>query len=228
MDFKEIAVKELSGEDVSDKVKDFTPEQKSEYLKVFSAEADVKKQGILADINKATTDKDEELKAVEALRKEKQRLTVKPETDPAHSGQEVEEYKKQQREEQIQKARSRFVKDFNLSDDDLSKLDESFKTEDSGKLDADFIYEDFKKAYVKSNPDRFIEAEREKRRLEANANEFNAQGAGAKGGSGGGEKGKEYSSAVHQAVKEARKAGLELTLEEAEKGLKFGNTWRKV
>jgi len=205
MDIKEIAGKELGGEDVSELVKDFTDEQTKEYNKTFLS------------LSKEAKSKD--LAEVVALRKAK--ADLKQKTDDLSSDQ-AKQFHEKARGEQLVKARSKFLADFGLTEDTAKSLDEEFKSVDSGKIDADLIYGDFKKAYAKANADTLIEAQRANKILEKNAVDYNASSAGSSNSGGGSSEGKKYSNEAYEAVKAARVQGIPLSLDDAEKGLMFG------
>ncbi len=210
MDIKEIVGKEIAGEDVSALVKDFSDDQKKEYSKTFLALAEEKKKAAiegLAGIRKATEKITEEGK-----------------------NKAQEEFQKTFRGEQVTKARNKIISELGITDaDQLKKLDEEFAKEDSGKMDADFIIEDFKKAFVKINPDAFIAAKKKTEADEKAAADFikqSAGGGGTGGGPGGDNGGKKYSPQAYQVVKDAHAQGLKMTLDQAEAGLKMGGDWQ--
>lgn len=203
MDIKEIAQKSFAGEDVSSLTKDFTDEQKVAFTK--------------AELELATNAKNEALGEVTALRKEKTRLADL-------TSKQGEDFQKQVRSEQVDKASAKIAAEFGLSPEEVAKVRETFTKVDTGKVDADLIYEDMKRAYVVVNADSLIQAKKDKEQFEKNAAEFNS-GAAAGGSSNGGGSGsgdKQYSQEVHDMVKEAGKRGVQLTLEQAERGMKSG------
>lgn len=211
MDIKEIVGKELAGEDVTALTKDFTDEQKKEYNKVF--------------ISQSEEEKKKKLNEITGLRTAKAALEQKNGTIEAEQNKQFQE---KARGEQLVKARSKFIADFGLTEEQTKRLDEEFKTVDSGKIDADLIYVDLKKAYATANADTLIEAEKQKKILEKNAADFNADAAGGGNSGGGGSQGKQYSPAAYEAVKQAKAAGIPLTLDQAESGLKFGKDWKVI
>lgn len=210
MDIKEIVTKELNGEDVSALTKDFTDDQKKEYTKTYLSIGNELKTKTLSEVS--------------GLRKAKADLESKN-TDA--STKKFEEFQEKSRKEQITKARNKIISDFALTPEETTKLDAEFLKEDSGNIDSELIYGDFKKAYVKIDPDKFINANRVKNELEKNAAEAMAGAAGG-GNSGGGGTEKKFSAQAYEIVKQAHKEGVSLTLEQAEKGLKFGKGWNKT
>lgn len=206
MDIKDIVSKAVAGEDVSTLTKDFTSEQQLEFTKSLKVAGD------------------EELKRVSGLRTAAKILEEKnKETPPPVDNTEA------MRAEQILKAKNKFVADFKLTPEEATKLDEAFKSVDSKKFDAEFIYNDFKKAYVNTDPDKFLEAQKIKNDLDRNAFDFNQHAAGAgNGGQGGSPSDKKYSPQAYQLVKEATAQGISMTLDQAEIGLKAGKGWNKT
>lgn len=208
MDIKEIAAKELNGEDVSTLISAFTDDQQKEYSTTF--------------LGMAKEAKTKELAEVSALRKAKADLQDKTKS---LTDEDAKKYQEQHRSEQIGLARTRIVAELGLTAEQATALDESFKTEDSGKASSDLIYADFKRAYVKSDPDGFINAKKKAQEFEKGAAEAMADAAGGGSNNNGGTPPKTYSPQVYEYVKEAQKQGIALTLEQAEKGLSFGSGW---
>lgn len=174
----------------------------------------------LSDEQKAELKKkaDEELAStlekIKALRQEKNRVVEK-------TKESEQEFQKKFRDEQIAKATARFSADFSLSQEESAAILESFAKVDSGALDADLIYGDLKKAFALANVDTLIKAKAEKEELEKNAAEFLAGSIG--GVNTKPEEGKSYSPAAYDYVKEARKQGVELSLDQAEAYVSKGN-----
>lgn len=201
MDIKDIAKKSFAGEDVSELIKDFTPEQK--------IELDRETHTIIKEA------KDKELNELTALRKEKARVQAL--TDTA-----TKDIQEKIRAEQIDKAKAKLVEEFKLKPEDTAKIDEAFKVVDSGKMDADLILVDMRKAFALANSDSLIKAQKDNEAFSRQAAEFNAGGAGSPGSGGGsGEGDKKYSTQAYDLVREAQKQGIALTLDEAERGLQY-------
>lgn len=157
------------------------------------------------------------IEEIKALRQEKQRVKTLAETTQ-------QEFSKKFREEQIGKAKQRFYSEFSDLDEQSKKaVDEEFVRTDSGKIDAENIYQDYVGAYAKLNAPSLIEAKKEKEKLEKNAAEYNAQMASSMG-SGQPTEGKTYSQEAYDIVKKAVQEGLRLTLDEAERVVKQGLT----
>lgn len=156
----------------------------------------------------------ETLEKLKGLRAEKNRVTEKVKEGES-------EFNQRFRGEQLEKAKNKFIADFNLSDTERASVEESFSKIDSGAIDADLIYGDFKKAFALSNVDSLIEAKQRKEELEKNAAEFMSQSIG--GTDVKPEEGKVYSPEAYDYLKQARKEGISLSLEEAEKYVTQGN-----
>ena len=208
MDNKEIAKKILSGEDVSTLIKDFTDEQKISLNKEILAEGENAKKAVLEEVT--------------ALRKEKNRVNDLANKKPDDPKPEINDQQKQFRSEQVIKAKNRLMSEFGLKPEEMTKVEEAFKTIDSGKIDSDFIFADLKKAYVTVNPDIFIDAKRNVENFQRNAVDALADAANGGGSGAGGNEGKKYSDKAMAWAKEAKKQGIELTAEQAESTLEKG------
>lgn len=137
----------------------------------------------------------EEFGKVNGFRQEKQRLETlvserKAELDkmnppapaPTNPAPATDETMKQFREEQKQKAIKRLQTELGVSAEDLTKVQEVFAKLDSGKIDADHIYDELVGVYAFINKDALIAANTERLQREANAAaETAAQAGGAQG-----------------------------------------------
>lgn len=159
MDIKEIVDKALKGEDVSELTKDFDADKSTEFGKAMKKAAD------------------EELAKVAALRKEGDRIAKPPEQKP-------DDVQAKFRQEQIDKAKERLYSDpqYPLTEDEKKSLEDTFSRIDSGKIDADNILKDFKRAYAAVKSDDLISARDKVTTFEKNAADFTAGGANASGG----------------------------------------------
>ncbi len=168
---------------------------------------------------KAKAAGDKELERVEGLRKERQRLEKEPpKTDT--------DYAATLRKENVQKAAQRLFTTFKIPAEDQQHYLDVFGKNDSGHVDTDLIFTDFKRIYAAEHSDELIKIAGEYAQMEQGAEEFNANNGGAAGGSGdgGGDGGKKYDSAVHEWVKESAKKGIKISLEDAKKVLDRGMT----
>lgn len=146
MDNKVIIEKALKGEDYSVEVKDFTDEQKTKLS--------------LEIRNAAEASSKEELDKVAALRKEKQRLEEKPLEPPKKPDvPPADDKMKQFRDEQVIKAKGLFFTQFKLDDAQKAALEAEFTRLDTGKMDADLILGDLKRAYAVINADALIDTQ---------------------------------------------------------------------
>ena len=165
-----------------------------------------------------TKEEKDKLRAeIDALRAEKNRLAgiVEKTTPP-------EDFSARYRKEQYAKARNNFIRDYNPSEEELSKVEETFKRLDSGAIDADFIIGDLVAAYGSINAQKFVEIKREQERGEAGAAEFAATGAGSFSGDGGTSGGNKISregqtlAAIAKKTKTSEGVQVDLSPEEAE------------
>lgn len=205
MDIKEIATKVVAGGNVEELTKGLDDTQKGQFYIV------------LREIAKTEADKElENLKgrraATAAVKADEEKL----------EGEAVIKVRTQIRGEQLTKARSRFMADNNLTEEQMKPVDDAFKTEDTGKFDADLIIPDLRRAYAKAHAETLLGFEKQNKEQQRQAAEANAAGAtgGATGSGGSGEK--TYSPQVHEWVREASKRGIQMTFDEAERGLKGG------
>lgn len=206
MDVKELATKVINGSPVEEVTKDLDEATKPLFYKELSAQT------------KAAADAEQARLA--ALRAERTRI----ETQKADVENEaVVKVRTQIRGEQVQKARAKFMAEMGLKEEDMKGIDDAFKTEDSGKFDADLIVPDLRRAYAKANSDALIEAQRLQAEQRKSAAMLNNQAAtGGNPGSGSDTSGKSYSPQVLEWVREAARQGITLSPEEAERGLKGG------
>lgn len=157
---------------------------------------------------------------LKALRKEKNRVEKKIEVSPAKD--EVN-YGEKFRQEQIAKAKDKFFKDRGITEAEQSAYEEAFKNSGSKNVDSELIYRDFQSIYASRNASRLLEQEDKLKEMEKNAAEYNLAGAGP-GATAAGDDDKKYDTAVYQFVERSRKAGTPLTLEQADKYLRQGNS----
>lgn len=99
-----------------------------------------------------------ELAKASAARKEKARVDALI----AEKNQEIEKVNQttsQFRSEQVAKAKDRLIAELKPSAEKLPEIEAMFSKLDSGKVDADLIYQDMKKAFVAVDPDSFLAAQ---------------------------------------------------------------------
>ena len=164
---------------------------------------------------------DKELGKVEGIRQERRRLEANP-PKPADG---TPDYAATLRKENVEKAAQKLFSDFKIPAEDQQHYREIFGKNDSGHVDPDLIYKDFKRIYAAENSDSLLNIKSEYDAMEKGAEDFNEANAGAPGGSGGGgDSGKKFSQAAHEYVHEAAKQGVKLTLADAERVLQRGMT----
>lgn len=212
MDLKTIAAKELSGQNVDSDISTLDDAQQKEYVKTY--------------LSLAKEEKAKELEALKGLRSATAAVGAGKQQDEEARKKAESDYQTRQRSEQLQKAKARLISEFKLSDEQLKKVEEGFKTEDSGAVDADFIFSDLKKAYVKTDADSLLEARKKNAEFEKNAADLVASAAGASGSGAGGDNGKQLNPEVLKVVRAAKAQGVPMTYDEAERGLKRGKTWK--
>ena len=202
--FAKVSEGELSGEELTKAVNELEVDQQIALKNKFTEEA-TKVMGEMTGVRK-------EKQRVEALLKQRQEELEKagekpePQTpEPAPAQPPKDDFAAKFREEQKQKAIRKFVTDFGIGDDEKSKLLEQFEKMDSGKMDAEYIYEDLVGVYAFVNKDKLVEAEKERKAREATAAEEAAKAAGGASGQSpnNGNEPPKYSEATRQLAKSA-------------------------
>lgn len=186
-----------------------TPEQKTEYDAHIST-PEVRKQ-----LKEAA---DKELAKVSGLRKEGKRLEGEP--APAAT-----DFGTQMRNENVEKAFGKLFSAYSIAPEQQAKYRTLFEGSDTKKVDPDLIFADLQKIYAAENSSELLAVREQFESFKAGADEFALGMAGPAGGSGegsGGNGGKTYPQAVYDYVNEARKQGIPLTLEAANKVLTQG------
>lgn len=89
--------------------------------------------------------------------------------------------------EQILKAETKFFNDYKIPVEEQTTIRDLFHKLDSGKVDPDFIYQDFISAFAARNSGQLLEAQKIKLDMERQAAEAEAQGAAGTGGGGSGD-----------------------------------------
>ncbi len=171
----------------------------------------------LADLRK------KEIERIAALRKEGQRLEERNKEREKQTPPPPSNAIETLRLENIQSASEKFFSQFGITDETVkSRYKESVTKNPSSPVREDLIFNEFKRIYASEHADELITAKAKADEFAKNAEEFNAQGAGAHGAGGGAEGGKKYSDEAYRLVSIARKEGNSLTLEQAEKYLQGG------
>lgn len=119
-----------------------------------------------------------ETEKVEKLRKEAEDLEEsrkKTEADLNKGKQEVSQF----RSEQIEKAKTKFFEQFPDAKEKEEEIIEKFGRLDSGKIDAEFILNDFVSAYAATDPQKYIESVKKATNLEKGASDLNRSSSGS-------------------------------------------------
>jgi len=107
------------------------------------------------------------------------------------------------RQEQVDKARTKFFTDYNIPVEKQTEYEEKFKALDSGKVDSELVYQDFVGVYAFLNKDTLLKADSEKRDMERKAAEEAARGAGGGGNPPAGDPPKTHSDVAMKLAKDA-------------------------
>lgn len=185
-----------------------------EYHKFLATKTAEEKSEVsgLREAKRAETERVEKLRAEAAAAEEKIR---KAESQPsaAPSGEAMSQF----RAEQVEKAKIRLFSEVKLSESEKAVVLEKFARLDTGKLDADFIYQDLLSAVAAANPSKFLELSKSAEEQEAEAQaEIERQASSGQTPPSGQEK-RKYSD---ETISLAKKAGI--TPEEAERQVAQG------
>lgn len=135
-------------------------------------------------------------------RKEKNRVDELIEEKNKELGK-VNETMDKFRGEQVDKAKARIVEKYKLDGDDLKVFEETFAKLDSGKVDADLIYQDALKAFVATKPEAFLAAQQSEADMAKAAAEATAREAQGKSAPPAGSEPPKYSQEVTDFAKKA-------------------------
>lgn len=196
---KEKFEKVLKGEIKTD---GFTAEELVEYHK-FVSELSKEEEKKLVGIRQARQAEEKKLADAkaeeEAKKQEAEAEEARRKAEAAGQNPEMTQFRK----EQVEKAKRKLfgLKDF--SDNEKKVIEEKFVKLDSGKLDADLIYEDFLSAFAAANPSKYMQLSQEKDEAEKAAAEALANAAGSTDSNPeGGEGEKKFSDEVMRYSKE--------------------------
>ena len=156
------------------------------------------------------------LSEISGLRKEREKVReqkVEAEKPP-------EEFIAKFRSEQIEKAKKRFLADKELDDTEKATLEANFTKLDDGAIDADLIAENLKRVYAYSFPDKAL-ATKVANGAEGAA-DFISRQVTAAATTGSPREIKEDDPRIARILKAAREEGIEMTAEEAKRGLLAG------
>lgn len=206
--FAKVDSGELSGEDLTNVVNELDVDKQAELRQKF-AEATQQTVGEMTATRKEKK-RVEDLLAKRQEELDKQKPETPPETPPENPPaqqppqNESDGFAQQFREEQKGKAIKKFVDDFGLSEGEQEKILAQFEKMDSGKMDADNIYDDLVGVYAFLNRDTLVKADQERKAREAAAEAEAAQAAGGPGGApNDGNKPPKYSEAAQNLAKQA-------------------------
>lgn len=161
---------EVDKEELQTRLDEFTDDEKLE----FSSLAKSQSEEILSEFSGLTKEKQRRLQQLEEL--EAKAGEGAPSPEPAQ--QEPTQFD-QFRSEQVLKAKQRLKQQFELSDEDVAKIEEKFERVDSGKMDADLIYEDFVGAYAFVNRDSLLSAQQKTTDMQKRAAQETMNAAGS-------------------------------------------------
>lgn len=197
--FAKVTNGELSGEELTNTVSSLEIDQQAELRKKLADET-TKTMTEMSGIRK-------EKQRVEDLLKQRQEELDKepPKKEVQPVSTQSDDFSKQFRQEQKQKAISKFKSEFGISEEEwMNKYHSEFESKDSGKLDADNIYEDIVGVYAFVNKDTLVQADRERQAREAAAAAEVANAAGgATGAPNDGNEPPKYSDAATSLAKKA-------------------------
>lgn len=164
IDVNKIVEGELSQDDIERMDKELTPEQKAEAVQAAASKFK------------------ETLGSLSAIRKEKNRVETKAK-ELDEQAKTTEDKIAQFRNEQVVKAKERFKSKYSLSEEDFTKVEETFERLDSGAVDADLVYRDLVGSYAYLNSDSLLktkmELEQMQMQMERNAEQATASEAGS-------------------------------------------------
>lgn len=165
--------------------------------------------------------KNDELKAIEALRLERKRIGEKKTEDEKKQS---DSFSEKFLNEQVQKARETLFTNLTsqgieLTEEKKATIDEFRKKLDSGVVTYENILEDFYAAAAVVERKNLFNDRAKRIEFEKGAADFTASQAGANGSAGGagGTQGKVYSDEAREMVREGQKQNVHITLDEAER-----------
>ena len=196
------------------KFEELTEEEKPEYQKAL-AESVKEMQGSLTGMRSARQAEEQKLEDKKKELAEVEKKLAEGGNPPPFQNQGGD--MKQFREEQVQKARLKLGSLVKLSPEDMVQVEAVFIKLDSGKMDADFILQDFLSAVAAAKPEVYLDAKKKLEDMEKGAAQHTRQQAGGSDSAPPGQEPKKFSD---QAMKLAQEAGI--TPEAAQKQLTQG------
>lgn len=158
------------------------------------------------------------LSEISGLRKEREKVKeqkIEAEKPPV-------DFMEKFRAEQVEKAKRKLFADFEVEDKDRAAYDADFARMDDGAVDADLIFENLKRIYAARNVDKLLSARNNASSGASGAADYIARQAGGAGKSGSPSSMKEDDPRVTRVVEAARREGIEMTADEARRGLEAG------
>lgn len=163
MDYKEIVGLALDGKDYSEKIKDFTEDQKKELDMAITKGAKEEKEKTLTDLS--------------ALRKEKNRVKdlAVPPVEPPKEVNVMDQFKKEQEDEATHEFFSN--PDFVIPEDKKATFNEVYKSLKKDEVSKSQVTQVLKRAYAATLGDELIESKKRVTEMEKGAEAFKAGGA---------------------------------------------------
>lgn len=184
---------EIEVDELKTKVQELTDEERIEFSNLTKKQS----EEILSEFSGLTKEKQRRLQQIEELG---QQAEPAPSSESAQDPGQFDQF----RQEQVLKAKNKLKSQFDLSDEDLAKVEDQFGKVDSGKIDADLIYEDFVGAYAFVNKDSLLSAQQKTQQMQKAATAATTAAAGSTSANPNAEPGeKEYPEEVKQLAKAA-------------------------
>lgn len=117
---------------------------------------ETRKSALDSELNRVQTD-------IAAKKEERRKVEVKDQS-----------FADKMRTENLEAAKARIVSEFKLEPDAQAKLAEEFRKHDSGSVNSDLLYRDFRKAYAAMNAEALLETQQRVARLSEGSAEFKA------------------------------------------------------
>lgn len=172
--------------------------------------------------------------AATAEKRRQEDLAVKAKADAdlaAKGGQQQQQqaattFEEKFRNENISEGFARVFSDMGIEkDEDKQGVRDLFKKIDSGAVNVDNIVKDIRKAAVAFNPDTYVEAVKQVKDFQKDADDFNkSQASNAGGNTRNEDTGKQYSKEAQDMVRDAARRGQKLSLDDADNYVSKGAT----
>jgi len=124
------------------------------------------------------------------------------------------------RTENLTAAEQQIFNDLGIEkDEDKISFKDGFKKFDSGSVNVENIVKDMRAYYASTKSDEYFDLKKRQKKSEEEAEDYNAQNAGANGSSAGGAETKKPSKEVKDVMEQFRRMGRTVTPEFAQKAL---------